>query len=401
MKFMHQAIVIFLILLLSACNNSTNDTIQLNSNLHQGKLLTEELIETLSKEEIQNTINENIDNSSLIHINHALKFYKITYETIDVQLQSTVASGAIVVPENFDAALPIISFQHGTAFKKNDAPSIQGFDILNMVLGTEGFIVFLPDYLGLGVSELFHPYHHAKSTASAGIDMIKASLLFLNNHKIKYNPAIFLAGYSEGGYATMAMQASLTTEPINEFTIKASAPMAGAYDPWLSAKLMIKEKYYHKPSYLAYLINAYTHIYSDIHLDAVFDAKYLEIIKNAFNNELNSSEFDAQLTQNLLELFDETFSFDLQNNVENPLRKHLIENQVFHFKPEVPTRLYHCIEDTSVSAINAIQAYESFLQLGSKSVELKLLDEGDHEACAPISIYFMLQWFKEILKEAA
>ena len=62
-----------------------------------------------------------------------------------------------------------------------------------------------PDYLGLGVSNMLHPYHYAEATASAVIYMVRAGKLFSNSsNELQHNSQLFLTGYSEEGYASMA-----------------------------------------------------------------------------------------------------------------------------------------------------------------------------------------------------
>ena len=49
-----------------------------------------------------------------------------------------------------------------------------------MWVASSGYIFIEPDYLGIGVSEIMHPYHLKDVTAASMIDMIYAVKQFCN-----------------------------------------------------------------------------------------------------------------------------------------------------------------------------------------------------------------------------
>ena len=73
-----------------------------------------------------------------------------------------------------------------------------------MWLGGRGFITAIPDFLGLGVSEMMHPYMVSISSATAVVDMIRAGMYLCDSIDVSVSDQLFLSGYSEGGYVTMA-----------------------------------------------------------------------------------------------------------------------------------------------------------------------------------------------------
>src|SRR6185369_398821 len=76
----------------------------------------------------------------------------------------------------------------------------------------------------------FHPYLHAKTSASAVVDLLRAVKSYCAANSIPLSGKLFLAGYSEGGYATMAATREIQERFAAELPITASAPMAGPYD---------------------------------------------------------------------------------------------------------------------------------------------------------------------------
>ena len=58
--------------------------------------------------------------------------------------------------------------------------------------------------MGLGSSPGFHPYLHARSEATASVDMLRAGRNYCASNNIGLNGQVFLAGYSQGGHTEMA-----------------------------------------------------------------------------------------------------------------------------------------------------------------------------------------------------
>ena len=88
-----------------------------------------------------------------ISADYPVDVFKLTYETFDARGQSTIASGAVCIP-NGPATAPLASYQHGTVYLRSDAPSNSDADeqFLGVVFASLGYIVTMPDYLGLGPS---------------------------------------------------------------------------------------------------------------------------------------------------------------------------------------------------------------------------------------------------------
>src|SRR5690606_25458164 len=107
---------------------------------------------------------------------------KIRYVTRDIRGDSTVASGALMMPEGTGCdSLSMISYAHGTVLEKEDVPSRYNQEaIIATLMASTGRIVVAPDYLGLGDNPGLHPYLHGESEATATIDLIRATSEFLN-----------------------------------------------------------------------------------------------------------------------------------------------------------------------------------------------------------------------------
>ena len=82
------------------------------------------------------------------------------------------------------------------------------------------------------------------------ISYLRSKKCTLNNF-IQFNEQLFLEGYSEGGYVTMAAVKEIEENLSHEFNITMSFPMAGAYDlSGVLVDLMLSEEVYPDPYYL-------------------------------------------------------------------------------------------------------------------------------------------------------
>ena len=134
-------------------------------------------------------------------------------------------SGLMWVPFTWfhSASFPVISYQHGTQVYRPIAPSrfdVNPLDVFSSpdqmgalqnyvecvvgaLMASAGSIVVMPDYQGFGDSGVTHPY----VTATLGDSVtgaVAAAQAALARSVVKPKARLFLTGYSEGGYATMA-----------------------------------------------------------------------------------------------------------------------------------------------------------------------------------------------------
>ena len=221
----------------------------------RGDLISFQFEDSKNVDDISNYINEEFNDFNL-PANYSAVMYSIQYETIDQFGNNAIASGMVAFPDSVNKAFPIVSFQHGTQIRRASAPSMNGLNTLSQVMVTGGYIYLEPDYLGLGVSEIFHPYHLKDVTASTVIDMLRAAKQFFDQFSnLQYNNQLFLAGYSEGGYATMAAVKEIEDNLSSEFEITMSFPLAGAYDlSGVMVDLMLSEEPYADPFYLPFFV---------------------------------------------------------------------------------------------------------------------------------------------------
>jgi pimeloyl-ACP methyl ester carboxylesterase len=160
--------------------------------------------------------------------------HRLTYQTIDAQGRPIVASGLVSVPvKAVGATSPVLSYQHGTIEQDSEAPTNRArAEEPAVVLASLGYIVVAADYVGYGASKgTPHPYLLSTPTAAAVIDLLTAAKTWRARNAVADNGQLFLIGYSEGGYATVAAHRALQAAggaPLA--SLVATAPGAGPYD---------------------------------------------------------------------------------------------------------------------------------------------------------------------------
>ena len=90
---------------------------------------------------------------------------------------------------------------------------------------------------------------------------------------------IYITGYSQGGHAAMGLHKTIQETKIDdEFNVKASAPMSGAYDlAGVQEETMFKE--YSHPGYLPYLFFTFQEVYKMYEdITTIFKSPYDSIL---------------------------------------------------------------------------------------------------------------------------
>ncbi|MBC8401160.1 MAG: alpha/beta hydrolase [Candidatus Marinimicrobia bacterium] len=327
---------------------------------------------------------------------YSVEVVKIVYGTIDTDGNYTPASGALFIPLNA-ADLPMLSIQHGTETNRskvasvNPMNSVEGFQ--GLIFAATGYCAAVPDYLGLGDSDLLHPYLHAESMASAIIDFIRAARSFCQQIDIDLNDQLFLTGYSEGGYATLAVHKEIEEFHSDEFQLTAVAPMAGPYNLAGTVDSIFTSLAYTNSVYPAFILTAYNQIYGWDRLDDFFQPAYAALLPGLFNGSKSYSEIGEQLPPLLTDLLNPNFITDYLNGSETTVRMTLEENTLLDWSPTVPLRFFHGDADEVVPYYNAVSVVQSLSANSSTTIELITIENGTHETAGEAAIIGMIEWF--------
>lgn len=311
---------------------------------------------------------------------YSVQSYKLIYNTT-YNGKPIQASGLIYVPKGLAGTAPLLSLQHGTTFVKSGAPSTSGGMTGMEFFASAGYIAIMPDYIGYGQSaDIFHPYYDREHSALAVIDMIKSAKEFLRKENISFNDKLFLAGYSEGGYVTLAAAKAIDTDPSHSLSVTAVAAGAGGYDLTEMLRGVTTSKYYAYPSYLAFVLMSYNNTYQwNKPLNYFFKDAYASALSTYMNGKYDGGYINSKLTTQVETLFNPDFYQRLKTpEGESELKQALANNSVSGWKTEIPIRLYHGTADEIIPYQNSEVILENFKQAGSKQVHLTLIPNGTH-----------------------
>jgi len=352
----------------------------------RGRVVATARLESLSSTEIYWLLLAFFGGPPPVTVTYGVDIHRITYETFDHRGISTLASGALAVPTGTGVpSLPLVSYQHGTQFLRTDAPSNKGAgdQAYGLIMGTEGYAVALPDYLGLGTnSPPLHPYIHARSEGVACVDMLRASRTFITNDlSLTLNGKLFLIGYSQGGHATLALQKELEQNHATEFPITASAPMAGPHDlSGTMTDLLMSDTAYSDPQYLPYMLFGYNGVYGLYgSVSEVLTPPYDTTLPPLMDGAHSSGEIKAAMPAVPKQIFKADYLTAFEGDTNHPFRTAMRANDTYRWTPQVKTRLYHCAGDTVVPKANSLIACSNFLARGAADVSVEDPSPGsDH-----------------------
>lgn len=343
---------------------------------------------------------------STLGIEHDVDVYQVLYNTYH-PIQGTVqASGAIAIPTNSDCEMPMIAYQHGTTFNKSGVPSLLSDEhYFGAFMASSGYAAVMPDYVGLGDSDgVMHPYVHAETQATAGIDLLRSLRELQSELNYTLTEELFLFGYSQGGHGAMALFKEIEDNYTDEFTVTAAAPMSGPYDVSGSQAKVLYQPYGH-PQYLPYVVEGYRSVYPELlgGFNDIYKPPY-DVLNN-FTGD--SDEFFAIINQiNFPEIPSEIFRDDLleefTNNPEHPLQQALRQNDLFDWVPKAPLLILGCCDDEQVLIENSEVAFAKFQANGVEDVDMidfcdlfSALGPFGHNGCIPFCLLWGKQFFDE------
>lgn len=316
-------------------------------------------------------------------VRYGVTVYTISYYT-QFQGERILASGLVCLPDVTTDSTSLLLGFHGTITAHREAPSnfnllqenISGFELFASL----GFVSIIPDYIGFGASEnVMHPYYHYASAGAPSMDMVYAAEELLIKLNAAYQKELFMIGYSQGGYMSLATARYFEENLADtaDLTLRGVAAGAGAYHIAGVMEQIIRNNVYPSPAYLAYVIYAYHQTYGwDDPLTDYFQAPYAAMIPGLFDGSQSQGDINRQLTQNMSELLNPVFLASLRDGSNTRFLNALEENRVDNWAPRTAVRLYHDQNDEIVPIADSEETYETMQGLGAQDVAYFPYDEG-------------------------
>jgi len=385
-------IIPLIIFVIWSCDDSNSD----DKTYSRGDIRVDQVLGTFTVQ----LINDLLAGYDVDYVpEHTVQVVRIEYTTLNPHGQLTEASGALFYPVGV-ADLPVMEINHGTVTSRNlvasVSPSNSPEGAIGMLAASIGYFVILPDYLGLGISEILHPYVHAESNATAAIDFMTASYVYADENDITLSDQLFLGGYSEGGYNTLALQKEIEALYADQFDITAVCPMAGPYDLSGTVASLLQQDQYDSPGYIAYILAAYDDIYEWDRLDEIFQAPYAGMIPELFDGSNTIITINGQLPGALSQLLTPAFIAGVSDGEETDLIETMEENTLLDWSPTAPIRFVHSDSDEIVEYQNALTAVDNLSLTTESTVELITIEGGSHAGASVEAVEAMLWWFESL-----
>jgi pimeloyl-ACP methyl ester carboxylesterase len=367
----------------------------------QQHLQSYQLIGQFSVSDVESILNGFGIPQGLLKVEFPVDVYKVTYQTRNAQdTGNTTATGAIAIPQGISCPLPLASYAHGTVSRRYDVPSYgsQEMNIGVAMAALYGYVATMPDYLGLGDSPGFHPYVHAKSEATACIDLLRSARELKDSLNFNLNDQVFLCGYSQGGHASMATFKELEENYSNEFSVTAAAPMSGPYDvSGVQSQYLTADAPYSTPGYLPYVVLGYQEAYGGIYsnLNQIFKSPYDTLVVDLFDGTNGIGYINSFLPDTPKHMLDTAFLADFISNPNNPARIALADNDLYDWVPNAPLTMYYCTADEQVAYQNAIVTYDTMNNLGALNVSAINGGNQTHGGCVQPSLLGGLNFFNQ------
>lgn len=228
-------------LLLVGCNDDDND------HYVSAPSASAKFIKTFTANDINSSIG--LGSTATPVAKCGVTIEKVTYDTKGAADEDTNATAALMLPTG-DAAeckgdRPVLLYAHGTTTDKGydfaqvgnaKNPAVGEANLIAANFAAQGYIVVAPNYAGYDESKLdYHPYLVAQQQSTDMVDALDSARSIIerkkrandaNYSKIDDSGKLFIAGYSQGGYVTMATARALQDK--NE-PVTAIAPSSGPY----------------------------------------------------------------------------------------------------------------------------------------------------------------------------
>jgi pimeloyl-ACP methyl ester carboxylesterase len=341
---------------------------------------------SLTKESIQSAWVEPVGTPPGAMPAYGVVCWRLEYFTVDSFGRQVLASALAVVPQKSPGtASPVLAYQHGTMTRDAQAPSNQCQTAEpSVMLASLGYIVLAADYVGYGSSKgAPHPYLLAEPSAAAVVDLLTAAKLWRQTRAVKDNRQLFLMGYSEGAYVSVAAGRKLASGTSTQSRdLKAIFAGAGPYRVDVTLGDLLDQVRAANPVLGALINPGFLKFLSEGARTSV---------RNALLKELLGPDADVEFMPTAIDnyLADDGAAIAQASSVHD-------------WTPVVPLKLFHGVDDRVVSYRTATTTVAAMQGRGAGAlVDLTRCNApvADHLACAPLFLNFSIQELRRLAKD--
>jgi hypothetical protein len=256
-------------------------------------------------------------------------------------------------------------------------------------------MLLAPDYIGLGVSDSYHPYMHTVSTVDASVDLIRAVATHCQNEGIGWRPRLMLAGYSQGAHATAVVQRALEAHPIDQVEVLAAAAIAPPLDlanvtlPWA-----LEGRAASHSTYLAYIAHSYSRA-DDQPLESLMTDDSADLVRELFDGLHTAEEIVSRLPPLPMSMFRESWVQGFRSGETSWFLDALHQNEAVRWAPRAPLRLYYGRADVDVHPDDAVLGAQQLRERGG-NVEAIAVGDFDHASVVFHAVPLLQEWFAQV-----
>jgi hypothetical protein len=338
----------------------------------------------------------------------AVKLYRVIYPSVVPELgnRPTIASGLVAIPDTGTTAartLPVVSYQHGTVFEKDAVPSNPDASAETRIMiagfAAQGYVVIGADYFGRGQSDLPDSYLVKRSTQQAAFDMLLAARTVLAAQRVTAGP-LFVSGWSQGGWGTMAFlqkleavgikvtAAAAASAPVDIFLttnrwMNNPQPVDAVYLPGCTALQLLAQEYYLQQTGLT---------------ESAIRPQYLAAARGLYAGTTSWESFYASTPHNLQDFLRPEFRATGKIGTA-PYWQTLQDNEAYRWTSVTPLRTYYGGHDevTPVYIGKLPQATQELVG-GAPTRAVDAGATADHRAVFVFGVLDAKPWFDSLLQ---
>lgn len=339
---------------------------------------------------------------------YGVKLYRVTYPSVVPERNNrpTTASGLIAIPDmggELPASLPVVSYQHGSVFGKEEVPSFLQNSaesrLMVAVFGGQGYMVIGADYFGKGVSPEPNGYIVKGSTEQACLDMLLAAQTVCPELGVEMGP-LFLSGWSQGGWSTFVFLHKLESVGI---PVTAAAVASGPVDlyatvnRWANAWEPIDAAYI--PPLQSNMIHAFEEYYGWPGLSNwAIKPEYQEAAAQLFRNEISFEEAEPLLPTRYPDLLQDDFKAAVALG-EDRFSRLLQESHAYRWRSVTPARVYYGgIDEVTPVFIGTLPVGYQQVIGGADVTAVDAGPKADHRGVFLYGMKDQREWFDSLIE---
>lgn len=346
--------------------------------------------------------------SILTSVRYDLEMQKVTYQSTGADGKPHSMTGLLILPKAIlgdKPSVPILMYQHGTEVYRQFSPSqyLTHQDrpkdypevMVAAAIASTGYAVAMVDYEGMGDNTDSQPHVIGATLALQVVDLLRASRDKIggtagnSSSPCTWNSQLFLMGYSEGGYVTMAATRELQQPKYAaEFTVTASAPLAGPHDlSGVMRGILLSDTTFKSPYFAPMFLSSFNYAYGgqtdQFSPNFAIRAPFNTTIPPLFDGNSKSDQISAAMGMTfdnpptlivmksiLTQQFIDQLTLDT-----SPMVAFLKQNDSYRLPgqldsawvPTVPIRMIHHRSDELVPYGNSQVAFNAFSSAGAKN----------------------------------